>query len=143
MAKTLKDKTAAADRLYGQVGADYLEHSLEGVLDDATEDFGTMLVEEWTVHPAEYHLPAADQIVEWVVEWAEENGEVSEEWDCPGAADDAGVLFFAETLRNAIAAKVTWRMADKRVAVWEVTWWLGFDDTIEHSLEKVWERACE
>jgi hypothetical protein len=110
------------DRLYGKPQAESLYTSLDLAIDAAIDDLydtpgvREVIIEEWTVHPPQHHLPDAEQIVDWVIEWAADSGEVAEGWGEDLWADDPDLLVAAEALRDAIADKVGFRMADRMIA---------------------------
>lgn len=117
------------ERLYGLPGAEHMyfdeaevyETDIEPYLDG--HDRRPRIIEEWTVHPPTVHLPKAEHIVESVIEWACDNAEVDEGWsDKAPEPTDPKMLAAAEALREAIAEKVTYRMANKKVAEHVVTW---------------------
>lgn len=87
-----------------------------------------VVVEEWTVYPPKHHLRRAADIVDWLLECAAEDGEVTEGWS--EAIDrhdrDPDVLAAAEALLDVLASKVRYRMADRKVAEHTITW--GADD---------------
>jgi hypothetical protein len=120
------------DRLYGPEGAEELHFDLEEVLDEVWEESGTLVVYEHTVHPPEYHLPKVETIVELVLEWTAEFGEVTEGWEASNPFTPA-VLAAASALRQAIGSTITHRMANKHVATWDVTWVTNPDCSIEHT----------
>lgn len=119
----------STERLYGLQGAEELhfdiatvwEADIEPHIEDDTG--GSRIIEEWTVHPPEYHFPKAEHIVESVIEWACDNGEVAEGWpDGLPSISDPELNRAAEALRQAIASKVTYRMANQKVAEHTLTW---------------------
>lgn len=117
-------------RLYGVPHAEALWNDPAAVYEQDIEpclhgdEREPRVIEEWTVHPPDYHLPSADRLVEWLVEWAADQGEL--DWD--GAerlekqAEHVTVTDAAEHLLAALAARITYRMADRRVAEHVVTW---------------------
>ena len=120
-------------RLYGLPGAESLGSTLADCYDrwrddwsdDADEDLAACIVriEEWTVHPADDHLPHVDLLTEWLVKWVAENGEVDENasdcWESAARFEDV-TLAFAEAMAL-LASKVTYRMADELVATHVLT----------------------
>lgn len=119
------------DRLFGVPGAENLhddiaaayEVQIEPWVDD--HDRRPRVIEEFTVHPPEYHVPPASHIVEWLVERIAEDGEVDEgyyEHLQRTVEKHPDVLAATEVLRATLAALVTYRMADKRVAQHAITW---------------------
>ena len=87
------------------------------------DDLGPWTLTEFDCHPTEHHLPSAEHVVEWIVEWGSENGEVGEDWgdhvDCAIGAGEVGAA--AEALIAAIAKGITYRMARTLVAEHVVT----------------------
>lgn len=110
-----------SETLFGDLAECY-ESQIEDYADE--HDRRPRVIEEWTVHPPEYHLPSADRIVDWLVEQTGEDGEVDEGFfeHMENMAQRADVLVAAEALRSALAAQITYRMADKRVAEHAITW---------------------
>lgn len=120
----------APERLYGVPHAEALWDDPAAVYEQDIEPYSDgderqpRIIEEWTVHPPDYHFPSADRLVEWLVEWAADQGEL--DWD--GAerlekqAEHVTVTDAAENLLAALAARITYRMADRKVAEHIVTW---------------------
>lgn len=77
-------------------------------------------IEEWTVHPPRDHFPTVDHVIEHIVEWVADCGETDEGFDehLYAEADRAAV----EAMLQAWADRITYRMADERVATHEITW---------------------
>jgi hypothetical protein len=77
-------------------------------------------VHEWTTHPASHHLPKVGYVLDWLVEWTSENGEIDEEacyhWE--KAAEQEDVRAAAKALLDLIGSKVSYLMADDLVATW-------------------------
>lgn len=117
----------STERLYGKPHAerlfDDLDYAVDAAIDDTydTPEVREVVIEEWTVHPPQYHLPDAERIVEWVVEWAADGGEVAEGWGEDIVPSHPDLLAAAEALRDAIAEKCGFRMADRLVARHTVT----------------------
>lgn len=118
-------------RLYGRPGDEILYHDFDTAVDYAIDhaafdfpDVREVVIEEYTVLAPESHLPGADAIVEWMVEWGAEYGEVAEGWDEDIPQDHPDVIAAAEALRKALAAQITFRMADRVVARHRVTFTL-------------------
>lgn len=116
----------AAERLYGVPDAEHLHFDIATAYELQVEpgldvhDRCPAVIEEFTVHPPERHLPTADRILEWIIEQTCEDGDVSEEYAERLADIDAiGVV---EHFRSSLASLVTYRMADKRVAEHQITW---------------------
>lgn len=121
-----------SDRLYGLPGDEDLYLDFDMAVDHAIDmTYGTdarvVEIEEWTVHPPQHHLPDAGRIVEWAIEWAADCGEVTEGWGEGFVLDDA-VIAAADALRDAIAGKIGFRMADRCVARHTVTFTLDKHD---------------
>lgn len=118
----------SADRLYGIRDAEELHDSIVDAYELHVEpsyepEDGPCVIEEWTVHPPRYHLPSAPEIAAWLVDEAELNGDLT---------DEAGetlrrqlrhpeILTAADALLEALAARMTYRMADEMVAEHDVT----------------------
>lgn len=119
----------ALDRLFGVVGAETLwddpaaayEQQIEAYADE--HDRRPVVIEEWTVHPPRDHLRSAADIVDWLLECAADDM-VAEDWSeaMEQHSRDPEVLAAAETLLDTLAARATYRMADKRVAEHTITW---------------------
>lgn len=117
-------------RIYGTPGAEVLyddpatvyEMDIEPWVDE--HDRRPRQIEEWSVHPPDYHLPDTTTILEWISEWVADNGEVTEgvydDWTEACASHRSDLA--AKALRQVIASQVTKRMACKLVATHEVTW---------------------
>lgn len=114
---------SAPERLYGLAGAESMERDPEYVLDDV-DPGGELVVEEWTVAPARRHLPTAERLLDWVIEWAGDAGEVDEHWTDRAAdvALDSAVVARADELLDALAARIGYRMADRHVADLRYRW---------------------
>lgn len=114
----------APDRLYGLPHAEVMYDDPATVWELELEPFvdgpGRSFVEEWTVHEPDHHLPPADRLLEWVEEWTLEMGEVSENWRMP--SDHPDVQAAVESLYDAIAAAVDYRMAKDMVRRHVVAW---------------------
>lgn len=116
-------------RLYGSEDAEVLFFDIADVYETDIEpwvdehDRRPRTIEEYTVHPAEYHLPAADDIVEHVIEWIADNDVtegVFDGWETASKHEDVQQAF--RDALNLLASKVTGRMADKLVATHTITW---------------------
>lgn len=94
-------------RLYGLSGDESMHADPTDVLqqwhdDHDDDDVVPSHVEEWDVHSPEYHMPSAESILEWITEWAADNGELCEdggEW-----YDDAIAAPEAVIAANALLA---------------------------------------
>lgn len=125
-------------RLYGLPFAEQMEFDAAAVYEQVEcdrdeEDRTPIVIEEWSVHPAIYHIPSAAVIAERVVELVVDNGELDEygadQFEAAASAED--VLVAAEALREVLASKVTWRMANKLLRTLTVT----FDEAGEPLLD--------
>ena len=124
------DGTRDETRLYGVPGAEHLhfdpaacyETDIECWVDE--HDRRPRLIEEWSVKDCTDHLPAADDLLLWMVEWTGDHGELDE--DGFGAFENASkkddVVAAAEALRTLLASKVGYRMADQHLRTLTVTW---------------------
>lgn len=118
------ERNAESVRLYGLEGDEHLFFDPAEVVerwiednDGCTEAFE---IEEWSVHPPQYHMPHAVEILGWIGEWTCENGDIGDDMDLP--IKDVEVVAAAKALLDLIASKVTWRMADELVATHTLTW---------------------
>lgn len=110
-------------KLYGLPGAEEMyfdpaevvQRWLDDRYDDAPPDFA---IEEWSVHGPRYHLPSATELLEWIEEWAQENGEIADGWKLP---DADSLHTAASALLEVIADKITWRMAKDKLRELHVT----------------------
>ena len=123
-------------RLYGEHGAEHLYASLYDAAEMAREarhpdQSGSVTIEEWNVHPPRHHMPTAQQLLDWIVQWPDEFGEVVEGFYLP--IDDGDVRAAAEALLDTIAARVSWRMAYRKVAQHAVEWSDGQRPTVNGS----------
>lgn len=113
----------AAERLFGLPGAEQLhrepaevwESDIEPHIDD--DDRDTWDIEEWTVNEARSHLPSAERVVEWILDQA------CDDLDEYGfdAFDNASRESEVETMLQAWASRVGYRMADKLVTTHRMT----------------------
>ena len=118
------------ERLYGTVGAEHLQTDAATVYETDIEPWHEpspdlrIEIEEFDVHPARYHLPDADRLLEWVDEWACDMGDVDEFFGdrlrAVVAVDE--VKQAAEALLDAVAAHMTYRMAKNHLRSLWVTW---------------------
>ncbi len=118
------------ERLWGLPGSETMfsdpielyDAEVEPWLTDET-DSGPWEVEEWSVRPTIDLLPHSAAILEWIADWVFDNGEVDEgfrdNYIAKTACDE--VVAAAKALRQAIASKITYRMADEKVATWVLT----------------------
>lgn len=115
-------------RLYGVPGAEEMyfdpyscyESDIDGNF-DVLNPQQSFVLEEWSVHPPEYHLPTADRILEWIDEYASDN-EVTEGWSDNFPLCDELVVEHTNSLIRLIASNITFRMADEKIAEHIVTW---------------------
>ena len=119
-------------RLYGIPGAEYMSTTPEAVYEEIIDDMFDIAaeselhlqppveIEEWDVHEPEYHMPAADAILEWIEEWTYDNGELMGDFELP--ISDPEVKKAAETLLTTIASKTWFRMARNKLGSLWVTW---------------------
>lgn len=124
----MNDITITEQRLYGLPHAerlhfdpaDVVQEWLDDRCDDDTER--RFVIEEWSVHPPSYHLPSVATILERICEDAYDNewGEDSETWENATLKQD-DVRAAAQALRDLIASKVTYRMANKKLRDLHVT----------------------
>lgn len=128
----MTNETPATDsRLFGVPGAEILYTTIVGCYEACVDVYGeddkhraAHTIEEWTVRQPKSHLPSALGLVEWIGEHAAVN-DTSEEWSddfADNASRDPDVLAAADALLRLIASKISYRMADKRIAVHTVTW---------------------
>lgn len=120
-------------RLYGEPGAETLHTSLEAAAQRAYDirewtdapSFAEIELEEYTVlHPGT-HLPAADAIIEWIEETVGEDGMTTEDGydEISEALRSPLVTVLLDAVREAVAERVMYRMADEHVStrpVWLV-----------------------
>lgn len=117
-------------RLYGVPGAEVLhfdpagtyEAKIEPWLDE--DDRSPREIEEWSVRDSIDHVPSIDVLLEWIIDWTAENGELTEDGfeAFENAAKHPDVCQAADALLHALASKVTFRMADKHLRSLWVTW---------------------
>lgn len=113
-------------RLYGLEHAEVLYRDIDTVWEAELElfadaqSFKPWIVEEWTVHDPKYHFPTAAHVIDQIFEWVDDTGEVSENWSSGLGPHAHEFIDKAEELIDLMASKVTYRMADKRVATHEL-----------------------
>lgn len=116
------------DRLYGLQGAEELHRTPEGVYEAEIEPHyepdsdQRVEIEEFDVHPPRHHLPDTELLLEWISEWAEEMGEVSEGFNIDDAIASAEVKSIADALLDSIGERITYRMANNHLRSLWVTW---------------------
>ena len=96
------------------------DNEIAPYLDEHPQD--RLIIQEYSVHPANYHLPSADAVLEWIAEWTADNGEVddSEPWDT--ATRNPEVVSACDAMLDALASKVHYRMANDHLCDRVVTW---------------------
>lgn len=112
-------------RLYGLPGAEEMyfdpvevyESEIDGQYPDQPEK---VEIEEWSVHPPSHHLPSVAYLVELLEEWCYESGELTDTIDV--SFTSPSVKEAAQKLLDTVAGEITWRMADKKLALHWVTW---------------------
>lgn len=109
-------------RLYGVPDAEELYFDVQPAIeaglcwsDPEDSDPELVQIEEWTVHPPRHHLPSAKWVLEDILERTLDVGELTSDGHYFDTGD-AELLAAAEQLLDAIAAKVTWRQADRMVS---------------------------
>lgn len=113
-------------RLFGIPGSEYLESSLqdayERYIDPCFDEKSEWEIEEWTVVDPRSQMPQVEMIAEYVAEWIADDvmfEEAYESWEKalshPEVVEALGKAF------DLAATKVTFWMADKRVATHKVT----------------------
>ena len=117
-------------RLYGLPGAESMHFDPETVYETSIEpyvdehDRRPQVIEEWSVLPPISHVPLADSILEYIVEWVAEDGMITEggyeQWD--RLTKDPEIIAAAENLRTVLASKVQFRMADRHLRDHLVSW---------------------
>lgn len=134
-------------RLWGTPGAERMEleaaSAYESQIDgfDGSDDPKEWVLEEWSVAPRGSSVPVASSILEWMVESAADEL-VEGGWeDLEDIARRPEVIAAAETLRQAMASRVRFWMADDLLATHSVT----FDDAGEPLLdgEPMYERRVD
>ena len=122
--------TPEPDRLFGIPGAEQLHLDLVSCYESDVDpwvdepEHAPKVIEEWTVRPVVDHVPKAEVIIDEILEWIGEAGELDEYGfeafsdACHG--DD--VKEAVEAVRVLIGSKVRYRMAEKLVAEHKVTW---------------------
>lgn len=121
-------------RLYGLPESEDLYFDPASVYESECEPFidpieereagRSFTIEEWTVHPPQEHLPKVGHVLDFIAEWPDEWGEVSEGYSehLGKAMDNDDVRAAVQALIDVIASKVTYRMAAEQVATHKVTW---------------------
>lgn len=108
----------APSRLFGLVGAEQLRSDPFDVWElNCGEDGAPLIVEEWSVRPPSEHLPSASDALDWIG-YACEDSETDEGWheSLGGALAAPEVMALAQQLIDAIAERITYRMAGDLIA---------------------------
>lgn len=116
--------------LFGTPGAEQLYIDLATAYEYWMEDgfpppdaLTVVEFEEWTVVPATGHLPRVDRVLDFVVEWTAENGDLdeygAEAFEKAATHEDVKVAL--ATALDLLASKVGYRMADEKVATHVIT----------------------
>ena len=109
-----------SESLHDDIGAAY-EQQIEPRLDEG--DHEPRVIEEWSVCPPTLHLRSPSDLADWLVEDAAENAGVDGYYDhTEHMARNPEVLAAAEALITAMADRITYRVADKRLAEHAITW---------------------
>lgn len=110
-------------RLYGLPGAMHLHAALNDAIEEAwdvTDKDGTPpVIEEFTVHEPQYHLPSAGSLAEHCADIADESEtdeDAAEEFRI--ASEDPDVLAALQAAIDVMASKVNYRMSNELVAIW-------------------------
>jgi hypothetical protein len=115
-------------RLYGPPDAEDLYSDLDSAVEAYVDDLATVNVgdvftfAEHDVHPPRYHFPSADHVLDEIVEWVCDNGEIdgdmAEEFEavCRSAPAVAAIEFALD----AIASKIRYRMANNLLRTFKV-----------------------
>jgi hypothetical protein len=117
-----------APLLYGLPGAEFLDDTAaavyESYIDVLTDDErgSWMVIEEWSSHPPTDHLPRTEWVLETVVEWIADNGEVSEPDDWDDAAQHPEVIAACQAMLNLMASKVNYLITHEHLRDLTVTW---------------------
>ena len=109
---------AAPNRLFGLVGAEQLHSDPFYVWEMNVSEAGEpLVVEEWTVRPPGEHLPSAADVLESIA-YQCEDGETDEGWfeSLGDALTAPDVVTLAEQLLDAVAQRITYRMAGDLIA---------------------------
>ena len=112
------------ERVFGLSEAEQLYDSIASVweaeLDSEVEGAGEAIIEEWTLLSPLAHLPSRKRLLDWIFDWACQNGDVLEEWSFPENNNDIDRA--ADALLDTIAGEVTYHMVNKRVRTYLITW---------------------
>lgn len=120
---------ADRQRLYGVPHAEELFYDPSEVIEDfdwtgdPEQDHSLpTVIEEWSVHQPQDHLPSVSWLLEWIGEWTVEYGDVSEGCDLTDVIKLPEVIDAAEHLLDTIAARIPWRMAKDKLRDLRVSW---------------------
>jgi hypothetical protein len=107
---------ARHEKLYGLPGDEFLDSTPEAVVDRLIDrvlagDHG--VIEEWSVRPAHEHFPSVSLLLDWLVEWTNENGEWSDDLGQDEFVGEPEVVAAADRLLDACARHLTASMADE------------------------------
>lgn len=124
-------RAARNDRLYGLPHAEELFSTIEDCYEsaiDCDEPQDEWTVEEWTVAPPGSHLPSADDMLAHLLEWATEcacDYWTTEDWSESFQREIGDGNPYTRSLmrriRNDIVSRITYRMADTKVAEHKIT----------------------
>lgn len=123
----------APTRLFGRPGAEILHADIAGVYESEIDPWldeepgpetQAYEIEEWTVADPRRAFPAGDRIAEWITETVADEGEGDEGFfdDVERAAIRAQAVEWFDAVVAAWAKRMTYRMADRKVASHLVTW---------------------
>lgn len=119
----------APERLYGVPGAELCWPDLGSVYElqiepDLVEKVPSpRVIEEWSVWPAVALLPSARDLLDRLIEDAAENAGTGDYYDSvEHLAREPELLALAQGLVDAFAGRITYSVADKRLAEHTVTW---------------------
>lgn len=118
------------ERLYGVPGAERMDFDLASAYESQIEpwhdehDNRPLTIEEWSVCDTVSHVPPVDLILDNACEWAGDNGLLDEDgfyaFENAARRDDVRAAFQAAL--DLWASKVKFRMADKCLRTYTVTW---------------------
>ena len=114
-------------RLYGTPDDERLDcdpdEAVQSYLDGFCGEFPvTITLEEHDTYPPRVHFPSGDYAAEWCAEWSADNDTDEGFGDqAMDAAKDPAVVAAFDAAIDLLASKITYRMADKVTASYEVT----------------------
>jgi hypothetical protein len=109
-----------SETLWPDLGAAY-EQQVEWDRDESGPE--SRIIEEWTVAPPTVHLRDAAGLVEWLLEDAADNAGAEGYYDdTEHLARDPELVALADALIAGMASRITYRVADRRVAEHVITW---------------------